>query len=233
MRERLTSSLRRVPVLRRRLLDRLVVRLFSRIPIGSRDDLDVDEFIDGFERVVGAVAALRRTDNEVGTGFLISDSLLLTAHHVLPDKSVAETTTARFKSGSHRLDPSVRFWTNEDLDYSVVAVDASGLRAAPLASDAVLARHDDVFLIHHPGGGSMHISYAENEIVHIDERVIRYRADTEHGSSGAPVCDRRWRVVAMHHEGGRFGDAAGARRELLNEGVRASAIARDLVERGA
>ena len=31
-----------------------------------------------------------------------------------------------------------------------------------------------------------------------DATTIRYFADTDQGSSGSPVCDDRWRVVALH-----------------------------------
>ena len=178
--------------------------------------------------VMEAVVALRRSDNEVGTGFLFREGLLLTAHHVLPDAQIASTTTAQFDSVAVELDPRAGFSTNADLDYTVVAVAASGLGVAPLAPNAVFKQGDDVFLIHHPDGGSKRISYAENDIAYVDATVIRYRADTDDGSSGAPVCDRRWRVIAMHHEGGRFPDPARGGSQLLNEGVRASAIANDL-----
>jgi hypothetical protein len=31
-----------------------------------------------------------------------------------------------------------------------------------------------------------------------DATTVRYFTDTDRGSSGSPVCDDRWRVVALH-----------------------------------
>lgn len=133
------------------------------------------------------------------------------------------------------LDPARGFWTDPDLDYSAVAAPQADPKwgTAPLDSAAVLSADDEVFVIHHPKRGPKHVSLVDNDVISVDARLVQYRADTEHGSSGAPVFDRRWRVVAMHRRGGPIVNPATGARELRNEGVRAAAIASDLARRRA
>jgi hypothetical protein len=198
------------------------------VPIGPRGDVGADDFQKGLDRVKRATALILRTDRETGTGFLFRNGLLLTAHHVLPSVEVCREATADFGGGARSLSPDVVFITSLELDYTVVSVGTRQRTLAPLAADALVKCGQDVFIVHHPNGGPKRISPEDNRIVHVDATFIRYRADTYEGSSGAPVCDRRWRVVAMHHEGGRLEASA---IEYLNEGVRASAIDNDFKER--
>ena len=57
---------------------------------------------------------------------------------------------------------------------------------------------------------------------------MHYRAPTEHGSSGSPVFNRDWDVVAVHHAGRmdmrRLGDEGGT--YPANEGIWIEAIRR-------
>jgi V8-like Glu-specific endopeptidase len=69
------------------------------------------------------------------------------------------------------------------------------------------ARHrfrvgDDVFVIQHPRGGPKQIVMANNEVDFVDDTIVHYSTDTLPGSSGSPVFDWQWRLVALHHEGG-------------------------------
>ena len=60
-----------------------------------------------------------------------------------------------------------------------------------------------------------------NELVGIYEKVIRYTADTEVGSSGSPIFDNSWTVIGLHHAGGEQ-NAKGT--WLNNEGIRIDRI---------
>src|SRR5207248_1603539 len=59
-----------------------------------------------------------------------------------------------------------------------------------------------VNIIQHPNGGSMEVSLRFNQVVALEDKRIHYLADTEEGSSGSPVFDDSWRLVALHHSGG-------------------------------
>ena len=60
--------------------------------------------------------------------------------------------------------------------------------------------------------------------------VIRYETDTEPGSSGSPVFDNGWEIIALHHSGGdRAPSDPSGNTWLNNEGIRIDAIVKDLL----
>jgi endonuclease G len=102
-----------------------------------------------------------------------------------------------------------------------------------------------VTIIQHPGGGPKQMTVRNSQIITLTEdeapdlapRYIHYTTDTEPGSSGAPVLNDQWQVVAIHHKAvpdpdsippdGRYVDMDNIV-WLANEGVRISAIYRML-----
>lgn len=46
------------------------------------------------------------------------------------------------------------------------------------------------------------ISLYHNIVTHTNERIVQYLTDTLKGSSGSPVFNSEWEVVALHHSGG-------------------------------
>jgi endonuclease G len=155
------------------------------------------------------------------TGFLIAPQLLLTNHHVLPSPALTARSVAEFDveldvlgeaKASHRfrLDPARFFYTSDRLDFSVVAV-------APAAEDGKrLADYDFLPLIgtpgkaiegewltiiQHPAGKQKQVCVRENRLLKCDAEVLWYSTDTLGGSSGAPVYNNEWQVVALHHAG--------------------------------
>jgi V8-like Glu-specific endopeptidase len=57
---------------------------------------------------------------------------------------------------------------------------------------------------------------------------LRYRTNTEHGSSGSPCFDCDWNLVALHH----YGDPAYHKNPEFNQGIPIRAIRQLLESRG-
>lgn len=193
-----------------------------------------------------------------GTGFLVAPDILLTNHHVLNSPDVAAAALAQFgyehdaetladgqahkepPARGFRLRPDLLFLTSRvenGLDYTFVGID-------PLAAkefgtirmhrgSLTLNRDEPVFVIHHPGGKPKQASLDDTEVVGLHSATVHYAADTEGGSSGAPVFNRYGRLCALHHAAVAFSGKLtdGRRIEIANEGIKLSAITIDLENR--
>lgn len=156
-----------------------------------------------------------------GSGFLIGDDILLTNHHVLEDIAQAREAKAQFNyqqtlSGlsadyeEYELDPDSLFKTSADDDWTAVKVkskqgETPGSKWGLLNIAEQDPQVDDfTIIIQHPSGGPKQIALYHNVIAYIDsdKRIMQYLTDTEPGSSGSPVFDTQWNVIALHHSGG-------------------------------
>ncbi|MFT5135258.1 MAG: lysophospholipase L1-like esterase [Arenicella sp.] len=185
------------------------------------------------ENGVGRAQAVCRivTDTSYGSGFLIaSRNFIMTNNHVFPDTATAAASVAEFDYDeddtlySVSLDPDRFFMTDIDLDFSIVACDPSPLpddvKAIPLLRDPdTITRGERVNIVQHPRGRRKEISLHDNKVNYVYDVGIRYTADTEGGSSGSPVFNNQWNLVALHHAG--WADADGS---ATNEGIRIKAI---------
>jgi V8-like Glu-specific endopeptidase len=179
-----------------------------------------------------------------GTGFLITEDLLLTNNHVIPTPDTAENTVAEFnyqiaydgnlkQTARYQIDARV-FKTNVALDYTLVGVHKStenppltswGFAVINTRAEPVPGEH--LVIIQHPGGEPKQIAMSENYVKSVSIPFIRYTTDTRPGSSGAPVYNDSWHVVALHHRSVTEFSASLGRQIKLNEGVLLSQIKRD------
>jgi V8-like Glu-specific endopeptidase len=205
------------------------------------------DFLRTGDRLGRAVVKIVRGDGAAGTGFLVAPDILLTNHHVLPDAQTAaaatavanyETNPAADPAGRVSvvpLDPADFFVTNEELDFTFC-----GVRGLDYLGSIALERNglnvlvsEYVNIIQHPRGRPKQVALQDNQVVQVDPVVVRYSCDTEPGSSGSPVFNNGWQLVALHHasvaiqasEGGKPSRGADPSRHYINEGIRLSAIA--------
>jgi endonuclease G len=210
------------------------------------NDMVLTGWLDQGRRVARTVALIR-TPFGPATGFLISDRLMLTNHHVLPDRDVAEASHALFEYAEDdngaipavraEFDPSRCFLTGSAdeggaPDFTVVALaplpggDLPGLRfgRVPLvgAVGKVMVGHP-VNIVQHPGGRSRHVALRDNRLLSVaDARRLIYKTDTEPGSSGSPVFNDRWQLIGLHYTSVEARDAAGVAVDVNGQPVTAS-----------
>lgn len=175
-----------------------------------------------------------------GTGFMIAPDLLMTNHHVITSQAEAEKTVYTF---NYQLDinglvcstqiaqalPGGAFYTNPDLDFTVVNLQNLPNFSNPLTLKGKQIRRDDrVAIIQHPGGHLKKISLQNNFVAYADTKVVQYTTSTLPGSSGSPVFDDDFQVVAIHHSGGMLTEPNTQRKYLRNAGTSMIAILKDL-----
>ncbi|MBA9005299.1 DNA/RNA non-specific endonuclease [Thermomonospora cellulosilytica] len=175
-----------------------------------------------------------------GTGSLVSPALLLTNHHVLPDADTARSSVIEFNYQDgidgrplqaivHPLDPDRFYLADDERDFALVAVRAPAADLAAFGFNRLIETEGKVIvgefvtIVQHPRGDKKQVALRENRIVDVPDDFLHYAADTEPGSSGSPVFNDQWEVVALHHASVRAsGD--GDLGAFINEGVRISRI---------
>ena len=103
----------------------------------------------------------------------------------------------------------------------------------PLTRNSLnILKSEYINIIQHPRGRHKEVVVQDNRVVRADNLVVHYSCDTEPGSSGSPVFNNQWKLVALHHASvqtddpeGRHSRDGNSRTRYLNEGVRLSAIA--------
>lgn len=157
-----------------------------------------------------------------GTGFLVAPGVLMTNNHVIGSDLAAETTLVEFDyeldiGGKDRpvasfpIDTSQGFITSRKLDFTLVGVgEVSIAQSQKLAAFGWLTLRprpgksfegEYLTIIQHPGGERKQVCVRENKLLKYATDTLWYQTDTTAGSSGAPVFNGFWEVVALHHSG--------------------------------
>lgn len=209
---------------------------------GRRTLLDIGFLHLGID-AAAAVCKLRvqfpGKDKGWGTGFLIQPDLLLTARHVLFDERNKNTRTdfvfadffyetthanARARLTVDGVLESCKHSETHDVALVRLAQAIDGVTPLKLNAAATPKKNDPAFIVQHPGGLHKQIGVYRNEIKLVDDEVLQYLTDTEGGSSGAPVFNQDWEVIAIHNQwiDTIEVNSASNRKELVsrNQGVR-------------
>ncbi|HMO03709.1 MAG TPA: trypsin-like peptidase domain-containing protein [Kiritimatiellia bacterium] len=184
------------------------------------------------------------TPFNLGTGFLLPGGLMFTNHHVLPTpeltaKSFVEFNVEEDLHGNltqpvrYEIDASTHR-ANQALDYCIVRLvehaakpqlTSWGSLDLELIKAPKVGEH--VTIIQHPAGGPKQIALTANQVVNIHEHRLQYATDTMPGSSGSPVFNDAWKVVALHHKGGNLVANSSGEKIYANEGI----LMRDILAR--
>lgn len=185
-------------------------------------------------------AVLRISGVTTGSGFLAGPRLVMTNNHVIGSRQAAQQSMFTFnyqlnrqlqpmQAFTTRALPDGFFYTNPDLDFTVLEIEEVPAAAQPLSlSPQRLRRDERVNIIQHPGGHYKKFSMQNNFVAYADARDIQYLTSTEPGSSGSPVFDNEFIVVAIHHSGGNLLEPGTSRRYLRNAGSSMVAVLDDL-----
>ncbi|HNP68905.1 MAG TPA: trypsin-like peptidase domain-containing protein [Aequorivita sp.] len=174
----------------------------------------------------------------VGTGFLfkvkgINDLFFITNCHVINDRKDIDKTKVIFDyeldidgnsiaSKNFRIDENRAWYCSPVNEYDTTIFnlidDHNELESYGYIElkEIEIAQNDFVNIIQHPGGEMKQISLYHNIVTNTSERVVQYLTDTLKGSSGSPVFNSDWEVVALHHSGG--GNKPGE--PVLPEGIK-------------
>ncbi|WP_371667180.1 serine protease [Streptomyces sp. NBC_00289] len=193
--------------------------------LGVSRDLQASSFLPRGARAARTVARISVRENgrelPLGTGFLVSPSLLMTNHHVLTDAEAARQCFVEFDAqvtvdntpqSPTRLElaPDGFFLADQRLDFALVLLAPGPDRRPPgdtfgwnrlSAQTGKLVIGEPVNVIGHPMGRLKEIAVRDNMLqVRLDD-FLQYLTDTEPGNSGSPVFNDQWEVVALHHSG--------------------------------
>ncbi len=212
--------------------------------IGTQSTLLPITFLEiGMQRA-RAVARLVRADQNSGTAFLIGGGWLLTNNHVLPSQESAYGAVGEFnyQDSLEGLSAPVkryplqaeRFKTSIENDWTAIGIDESAEKewGAIRVEAGQTSVNAFVSIIQHPGGGPKQIALFHNTVAYVGNGKVQYLTDTLPGSSGSPVFDENWKVVALHHSGGMLREPGSKRSFFRNEGIDVSALLPDLKAAG-
>ena len=210
--------------------------------IGSLSTLRPISFLERGMEVARSVARVVLADGSIGSGFLIANKLLITNNHVIPSLEVASQATIQFNYqqtihgtyanvDTYRLVPDRGFATSPDEehggdDWTAVRVDGEPNEtwgSITFTHNQSKVR-DECIIVQHPGGGPKQVALSHNIVVFVNERRLQYLTDTMEGSSGSPVFNAEWQLIALHHKGGLIREPNTTQTYFRNQGIHINTV---------
>ena len=204
-------------------LERILGQGSALVPVG---------FLEIGMRRARAVVRVKCDRGGLSSGFLVTGDLLVTNRHVLDSWDAAAGAVIQFnyqktvegldaETEELRLDPEAFFASSAEDDCTIVKVKGEpSTRWGAIALEPAQTRvNDRVNIIQHPGGGQKQLSFFHNLVVFVGEGRVQYLTDTLPGSSGSPVFDKEWKLVALHRSGGWIPEPGSKDHVYRNEGI--------------
>jgi V8-like Glu-specific endopeptidase len=108
-----------------------------------------------------------------------------------------------FSSPSRELDTTIIRFKKEDQERLKELT--KGVKIYPVSEHLPIIDKDDlaerIYIIGHPYGGTLQLSFQDNILLDHEDPKIHYRTPTEGGSSGSPVFNQQWELIGLHHSG--------------------------------
>ena len=164
--------------------------------------------------------AMNRPILYLGTGWLLAPGLIMTNHHVVNAREQGEAVATAGDLALQGKGASVVFDYDAEslpgqvvdaaelvvadaaLDYAILRLTSDlGRAPLPLAQERLVnppGGYVPVNIVQHPLGQAKMVAIRNNLVREISDTEIQYFTDTMSGSSGSPVLDDAWRVVALH-----------------------------------
>lgn len=222
--------------------------------IGETNELLPINWIYKALEVSKSVCQIRKKNGDLGTGWLLEDGWILTNAHVIKNKEEIDGATANFDfekdlNGNDKTtfsytmqEEGALFSSKYNLDYAYIklindpAHPLSKWGHLTLNKTDIPSENDRVSIIQHPKGEQKQVALHSNQVIAVDGHKLFYTTDTEKGSSGAPVFNSNWQVVALHHagkveNGGLVINNDTGERQPANRGILIGAIKDDITKK--
>ena len=211
--------------------------------LGSVNNLVKINWLQKGIQAAKSVCQVLRADGQKGTGFVLKNGYLMTNFHVLPSKEKIESAKVIFDYEEDllgNLRKTSEFFLEADdytcspvSEFDYVYIKIKDNAANPLSQWGFLVLDtysepqidNPVTIIQHPLGQTKQIALTANKIIGVNGPKLLYMTDTERGSSGSPVFNNDWKVIALHHagktqeDGGLVVDPVTGEKRGANEGI--------------
>jgi hypothetical protein len=154
--------------------------------------------------VRNAVGRIESPQNRgIGTGVLVAQNLLLTCNHIFTKTRVEKAwVTFGYKSDSYSIQDIFELDLNfvsyhNQLDFALIRLQPNPSLKPIRPVNVGLDSGQKIRLIHHPMGQPVVIS-GLGQIVQVGQEYIDHNLNTDKGSSGAPIFNDAWELVAIH-----------------------------------
>jgi len=187
-------------------------------------------YMQGARRCLAVARIGTDSTRGAGTGFLVrgfdlhasfgDELLLLTNSHVISndplEKAISPMEAVVIfevldSQMEFKLKEIVWFSPSTDLDCALLRFDADDLQKLKdltaevdwyqLSPALPVGENQKVYIIGHPQGGTLQLSFQDNQLLDAEDPKIHYRTPTDHGSSGSPIFTRTWHLLGLHHAG--------------------------------
>jgi hypothetical protein len=232
-----------------------------------KDDMLSFPFLEAGVKAGNSVARIqvKRYDNGVmaksadgdpaiylGTGWLLTQQLVITNHHVINARGNNEPDAGKNDFSLQAGDAIAEFDFNTDningqlfkaakleasdqqLDYAIIrleqVLDRQPLSLFPQKIEVSEIIPQVVNIIQHPRGYAKKVALRNNHIFDTPYPRVRYFTATDGGSSGSAVFDDKWQVIALHRASSLVKEIEYQNQKTawVNEGVQIEAIVQHL-----